>query len=127
MRVLLVVQTDPESDESEADRVVRRLRSELDDLDVDAVRPMPDGAVPAGAKGADPVTVGALLVALSASGGVFTTLVGTLGAWLDRQSGRHRITVTVGGDSIELERATAAEQKALIDAFVRRHSGERAD
>ncbi|WIM99577.1 hypothetical protein ACTOB_003235 [Actinoplanes oblitus] len=124
MQVLLVVEPDPEFGAEAADRLVRRLRSEVDDLDVDSVRPAPAGAVPDGAKGADPVTVGALVVAMSASGGVFTSLIGTLGAWLERQSARHRITVTVDGDTITLERATAVERKALVDAYLRRHSGE---
>jgi hypothetical protein len=127
MRVLLVVEADPEADEFEADRIVRRLRSEVDELDVDSVRPLPAGSLPEGAKGADPVTVGALMVALSASGGVFATLIGTLNAWLERQSARHRITVTVGGDSIELQQATAAEKEALVAAFVRKHSGKPVD
>jgi hypothetical protein len=64
-----------------------------------------------------------LVVAFSASGGVFTTLVGTLRDWLDRQSGRHRISVTIDGDTIELDRASAAQRQQLLDAFVRRHSG----
>jgi hypothetical protein len=62
-------------------------------------------------------------VAFSASGGVFTTLVGTVRDWLDRQSGRHRISMTIDGDTIELERASAAEREELLDAFVRRQSG----
>lgn len=62
-------------------------------------------------------------MAFSASGGVFTTLIGTLRDWLGRQSGRHRISVTIDGDTIELERASVAQQQQLLDAYVRRHSG----
>ncbi|MCR6490166.1 hypothetical protein M8542_45885 [Amycolatopsis sp. OK19-0408] len=118
-RALVRLEADEESDAEELDRLARRLRAELIELDVD-LRAVP-GEAPAGAKAADPVTVGSLLVAFSAAGGVFPGLVETLREWLGRQAGRHRIKVTVDGDTLELERATSAERQELIDAFVRRH------
>jgi Effector Associated Constant Component 1 len=118
----LVVHVDPEVDPERAERLVRRLRGELTELDV-TVSPVAAGPPPEGAKGTDQVTLGALVVAFSASGGVFTTLVGTVRDWLDRQSGRHRVSMTIDGDTIELERASASERQQLLDAFVRRHSG----
>jgi uncharacterized caspase-like protein len=42
-------------------------------------------------------------------------LVGTLRDWLDRQSGRHRISVTIDGDTIELDRASAAQRQELLE------------
>ncbi len=110
----------PDADAEELDRLARRLRAELGELDVD-LRPVP-GEVPAGAKAADPVTVGSLLVAFSAAGGVFPGLVETLKEWLGRQAGRHKIKVTIDGDTVELERATTAERQQLIEAFVQRHA-----
>lgn len=104
------------------DRLTRGLRGELNELDVESIRTLPGSLVPEGAKSADPVTVGALLVAFSASGGLFTSLVGVLQGWLDRQAARRRIVVTIGGDSIELDRATGAERRELIEAFIKRHS-----
>ncbi|MFC0844875.1 MULTISPECIES: effector-associated constant component EACC1 [Streptomyces] len=121
MEVLLALAPDEESDAEEAERLTRRLLAELRELDVDVFRPVPVGQLPAGAKGSDPVTVGAIVVALSASGGVFTVLIDTLRDWLGRQSARHRISVTIDGDTIELEHATAEERRELIDGFVRRH------
>ncbi|MEV5553075.1 hypothetical protein AB0L44_05415 [Nonomuraea wenchangensis] len=32
--------------------------------------------------------------------------------------------VTIDGDVIELERATAEERRDLLEAYIRRHSGE---
>jgi hypothetical protein len=113
---------DPELDLEDAARLSRRLRAELHELDVESVQAAPGEDAPAGAKGTDLVTVGALIVALSASGGVFPSLIATLRDWLDRQSGRHRISVNINGDVIELERATAQQQRDLVDAFVRRHT-----
>ncbi|GGS73739.1 hypothetical protein GCM10010156_35810 [Planobispora rosea] len=123
MSVRVVLQADPEWDAGAADRLAKRLRAELTDLDVELVRPVSGGgAGPAGAKGPDPVTLGALLLVLSASGGVFTTLIGALQDWLTRQSGRHRISVTIDGDTIELERASATQQRELIEAFIKRRT-----
>ncbi|GHE93442.1 effector-associated constant component EACC1 [Streptomyces fumanus] len=123
VEVLLVVVPDPELDAEAAERPVRRLRSEIAALDVDAVRPVPAGPVPDGAKGADPVTVGAVVVALSASGGVFTALIDTVRDWLARSAARHRVSLTIDGDTIELEHASGTERRDLIDAYIRRHSG----
>ncbi len=105
------------------DRLVRRLRAELAELDVESAALVPGAPAPDGAKGADPATVGAIVVAMSASGGVFALLIGTLRDWLGRQSARHRIAVTIDGDTIELDGASADQQQALVDAYVQRHAG----
>lgn len=127
VRVLLVVKPDPELDADDArEQLARRLRAELAELDVESVTLAMDGIVPEGAKSADAVTVGAIVVALSASGGVFTVLIEMLRDWLGRQSARHRISVTIDGDTIELDRASAGQQQALVDAYVRQHGGGQA-
>ena len=123
MTVLLVIAPDPELDPETAERLARRLRAEIADLDVESVRPGPGAPAPDGAKGSDAVTLGAVLVALSASGGVFTALIETLRDWLGRSSARHRVSLTIDGDTIELERASAAERRDLVDAYIRRHTG----
>ncbi|WP_328475063.1 hypothetical protein OHA21_17285 [Actinoplanes sp. NBC_00393] len=122
-QVLVVLEADDEIDAETHERLAHRLRAEIADLDVEAVTAAPAAAAPANAKG-DPVTIGALVVALSASGGVFTALIETARDWLGRQHGRHRISVTVDGDTIELERASSAQQRELIDAFLQRHRTE---
>jgi hypothetical protein len=119
-RALLRLEADDDADAEELDRLARRLRAELGELDVDVLA-VAAGELPEGAKAADPVTIGSLVVAFSAAGGVFPGLVETLREWLGRQTGKHRIKVTVDGDTVELERATVAERQQLIDAFVRRH------
>jgi hypothetical protein len=120
LRVTLV--PDAELDAEAADRLTRRLRTELAELDVESVALAADGSVPDGAKAADPVTLGAIVVALSASGGVFTVLIDTVRDWLGRSSGRHRVVLTIGDDTIELDRATAAQQRDLVEAYIRRHT-----
>ncbi|MCA1671634.1 MAG: hypothetical protein LC799_05345 [Actinobacteria bacterium] len=126
VNALLVLEPDLDLDpDPEAcERLTRQLRAELTKLGVKSDRLAAGGTPPEGAKGTDPVTVGAVIVALSASGGVLSGLIETLRGWLDYHSRRHRISVTIDGDTIELERATAGQQRDLVDAYVRRHSVE---
>lgn len=126
VNLLLVLEPDPELDPEAGERLARQLRGELAELEIESIGPAAGGTAPDGAKGIDPVTLGAVIVALSASdasGEVFTTVIETLRDWLGRHSRRHRISVTIDGDTIELERATAGQQRELVDAYVRRHSG----
>jgi hypothetical protein len=123
MDVMLLIALDPEQDPEAGERAARGLRAEIAELGgVEAVRAVSGGTAPKGAKGPDAVTAGALVVALAAPGGVFTALVETLRDWLGRQPARHRISLTIDGDTIELERASAAERRDLVDAFIRRHA-----
>jgi len=125
--VLLVVRPDAQLDPDVGELLARRLRAEIAELDVESVGLAASGTAPDGAKSADAVTLGAIVVALSASGGVFTALIETLRDWLGRQSARHRISVTIDGDTIELERAPAGQQQALVNAYIQRHTGGRAE
>ncbi|MCC5032160.1 hypothetical protein DMH02_002505 [Streptomyces sp. WAC 00631] len=121
MYVLLGLTSDGAADAEESERLTTRLRAELRGLDIDTLQVLADGAPPEGAKAVDPVTAGAVVLALSAPGGILTSLVGLLQDWLGRQSARHRVSVTIDGDTVELEQATPEERRQVIDAFVRRH------
>jgi Effector Associated Constant Component 1 len=110
---------DAEPDAS--DRVTRQLRRELLELDVESVVSTAEGQAPSDAKG-DPITIGALIVALSSSGGVLTTLIATLKEWLTRRDDGRRVSVTIAGDTIELGGTSAQERRDLIDAFIQRHT-----
>jgi hypothetical protein len=79
-----------------------------------------DNVVP-GAKGVDPSSLGALLITLGATGGVFTVLIEAVRDWLARQAVARRISVTINGDTIVLEKGSVQERSALIDAYIRRH------
>ncbi|WP_405817054.1 hypothetical protein OG241_20925 [Streptomyces sp. NBC_01390] len=122
--VLVAVAPDPELDAEAGERTARQLRAEIAELDIESVRAVAAGPAPDGAKGADAVTVGAIVVAVSASGGLLTTLVGTVRDWLSRSAARHRVSLTIDGDTIDLERATADERRELIEAYIRRHTGD---
>ena len=110
-------------DDEEADRSARRLLAELRTLGVAEVRLAPSGELPDRAKAVDPVSVGQVLVTFGAAGGLLTVVVGAARDWLVRQKPSHKIIMTIGGDSIELENPTGAERETLIAAYLRRHEG----
>lgn len=68
------------------------------------------------------MTLAAVVVAVSASGGVLTGVLDGVREWLSRQSAARRITVTLDGDTLVLERASAGEREQLVETFVRRHT-----
>lgn len=122
VRVQLRVEPEPGTDPETAEQLGRRLRAQLLELDVDPVPAAAAEPAPAGAKGADPVTLAAVVVAVSASGGVLSGLLDGVREWLSRQSAARRIEVTLDGDTLVLERASAGEREQLVEAFVRRHT-----
>ena len=121
MELLVVLEPEAGADAEETDLLGRSLRRELRSLDVEEVAARPAGEAPPGSKGIDAASVTELLVTLSASGGVLAMVVGTVKDWLARRSGGHKITLTVDGDTLELDGASAAERAQLIETFVRRH------
>jgi hypothetical protein len=122
LAVRLVLEPEAGADAEESERLTRLLRAELRELDVDDVRPVADGELPAGAKGAG-APIAELLMTMSASGGVLATVVATIRDWLGRRRQSGRVVVTIDGDSLELDAATSGERAELVDAFVRRHAG----
>ncbi|MGZ4618030.1 MAG: effector-associated constant component EACC1 [Frankiaceae bacterium] len=119
--LLLVWEPDPEIDQEEAERLGQQLRAELNTLDVESVATVNPRSVPAGAKG-DPSTWTSLLITFSAAGGVFPSMIGLVQEWLRWHAGSHRIAVTIDGDTVEMNHASAAERSDLLDAYVRRHT-----
>lgn len=122
--LVLFIESEQNADPNEVDRSVRQLRTELKDLDVESVTPLTSEDAPLGAKGVDPFSLGALLITLTATGGVFTILIETVRDWLSRHATARRISVTIDGDTIVLEKASAQERSALIEAYMRRHEVE---
>jgi Effector Associated Constant Component 1 len=120
--VHIQIRPDEGLDDETLDRLTRRLRAELAEVEgVDSSALAGQDQTLEGAKAGDPVTLGAIVVTLGASGGVFAGLIGAVRDWLGRTTGRHRISVTIDGDTIELEQATLDQQQELLDAFVLRH------
>ena len=119
MELLVVLEPEAGADAEETDLLGRSLRRELRSLDVETCPRSGRGRRRARRGSAAAATE--LLVTLSASGGVFAMVVATVKDWLARRSGGHKITLTIDGDTLELDGATPAERAELIETFVRRH------
>jgi hypothetical protein len=120
--VLLQLAPEPGADPEEAERLNRQLLSELKQHDIEDLVHHGHADAPAGSKGGEILTTGEWLLTISASGGVLATIVGAMRDWLGRRAGANKISLTISGDTIALDRASDAERAALIDAFVVRHS-----
>jgi hypothetical protein len=108
--------------DDEAAVLMRRIRAELGELDVDIGIPSATVAAPSGSKGVESMDWATLLVTMSAAGGVFPTVLMVLRDVLGRRKADGgKVTVTIDGDSLEIDGARSAERDALIRAFVERH------
>jgi hypothetical protein len=117
----LVVETLPDTDSEELATLTRRLRSELLDLDVDAIESMTAGDAPDGAKGVELLALGGLVVQFVLQPEVLSSIVDGVRAWLQRQSA-HSVKLTLDGDSLEVTGMSSAEQDRLVELWVARHA-----
>jgi hypothetical protein len=104
-----------DSDAEELDRLTRQLRSQLAELDVDAVEPISGGPAPEGTKAADWVIVGGLLVRAAPT--AVSAVVRTVQAWLARDL-RRNVEIRRGNDVLVLSAATAEQQERLVEKFL---------
>ena len=121
VRLALTILPGRDADQPELERLTQSLRQDLNALDVQSVDLVRAGTVPARAKTGDPVSWGQLMVVLAASGGVLTTLIGALQAWLTNPE-RRAVTVEIDGDKLELTGLSSLDQRRLIDAWISRHN-----
>jgi hypothetical protein len=111
---LTVLVGQPDADAEELDAATRRLRTELKDLSVDSVSLATAGERPAGAKGGDPVTLGALAISLAPV--IVPALVELLKSWMARKEGRTVvIRKSAGARSTEIEITSALSDAAIAE------------
>ena len=120
-QLLVSIDAGSGADDQEVEKLGRQLREELLELDVDAVDHVRSGSAPVGTKG-DPVTLGALIVTLAASGGVLTTLIGAVQSWITRHE-RGAVTLEIAGDKLAITGVSSEQQQRLIDDFISHHKG----
>ncbi|HEY3082262.1 MAG TPA: hypothetical protein VGM69_20445 [Chloroflexota bacterium] len=109
-----------DTDAQELDELTRRLRQQLLELDVRSVQPVEAGEPPPGARAADVMVLGSLLVTLVRSPELIKTVVGVVQGWLAGQHAR-TVELQIGGDTLKVGGLSSAEQRRLIDLFVERH------
>jgi hypothetical protein len=117
----LEVMASSDIDPEELAALVRRLRGELLELDVDTVVPLTAGEAPDGAKGVELLALGGLLIEFVLQPEMLSSIIKGVQSWLRRQS-EHSVKVTLDGDSIEVTGVSSEQQNRLIDLWVARHA-----
>ena len=110
-----------EGDPGEVAEMTARLRRELIQLDVQAVDQREAAKLPTGAKAAEAMMLGTLVVTLARSAGTLASVVRATQAWLSRSKGR-TVKVELAGDSIELTGVSSRDQQRLIESWIERHA-----
>jgi hypothetical protein len=118
MQAMLTLEAGPEADLEDLEGLTRQLRTELLELDVDAVDLVRAGEMPAKAKAGDPITWGQLLLTF-VSGGGLAAFIGLLQAWLIRQ-GQSSVTVKIGDDELTVTGNPTEQQREAIEVWLRR-------
>jgi hypothetical protein len=112
-----------DADAREVDELTSKLRRELIQLDVDSVDRPVEGEAPEGAKGADVVALGTLVVGLAKSSDTIKSIINSVRDWLTRQKHPDRsVKMEIDGDTIEVQGISSTEQERLISAWIQRHS-----
>ncbi|MBE7163638.1 MAG: hypothetical protein INR72_20555 [Williamsia herbipolensis] len=124
MSDIVIQLRDTSADAEDVAAATGELAHALDELDVEAVRPRESGDAPDGVRAGAVTEIGTLVVTALTTPGVLTALIGTVQQWLHTRSGTGTCTVTVDGDSLEIENATTAERSQLIAAWLERHRAE---
>lgn len=107
-------------DEIEAAAATVRLRDALRELDrAVSIEQLAGAPPPDGARSGPVVELGTLLAIVSAHPEIVTTVLTHIGDWVTRR-GRGQVEVVVGEQRLVIERATPAEQRKIVDAFVER-------
>jgi hypothetical protein len=115
---------DVDADADAVDRESHQLREELLSIDaIDGVSPASAGPAPPGSRAVDIPAIGAFIVSAEPTLTLVTHVVAVVRRWL--QSGLHSghqqrtLRLTVNGQSLELSAATADQQQAVVDQFLR--------
>jgi hypothetical protein len=116
----LSVATDSGADAEEVERLVRSLRLELSELELDGVEPIAADPPP-GTRAAEAIVAGALLVKLVRTSAALTTLVRAVRGWVGPRGDR-RVRLELDGDVLELTGASEDERERLIEAWIERHA-----
>lgn len=113
--------SDSETCPEDLERFTQSLQREFSSLDVESVDLLNGGESPSNSKVGDPISWGAIIVTLLATGGVITTLINAIQSWLT-QCERRSITLEINGDKLQIKGISSEEQKRLIDAWIDRNT-----
>jgi hypothetical protein len=120
--VAIEVKANSYTDDEELAELTSRLRAELLELDVEAVKPASAEQAPPDSKGIGSLAIGGLIVRFVLRPDTLRGLVSAVRSWAGRQRACS-LRLTLDGDSLEITGPRSAEQERLIDLWIARHAG----
>jgi hypothetical protein len=115
--------SDPATDGEGIDHLTRNLRNELMVFDIDASSSPSSKLSPAGARGAEVVATGVLIVQAAIESGFLSKIVDIVGSWKARQDVAE-VEIVVGPNRLTLRNAAPDQQRKLVEHFIRTTSKE---
>ncbi|WP_250001832.1 hypothetical protein [Actinoplanes sp. M2I2] len=106
------------ADAERVDYLIHGVRSELLQLDVDTVEPVPGAPSPA-SRAVEVALVGALQVSLDGSAEALTQMMTVFRSWVGRNPAPRAVEMSVGDRTLRISDASGAQQDRLVDEFVR--------
>lgn len=122
-RLGLCIAADSEADADELAELAVGLRERLLELDVESADPATAGQAPPGTRAGEIFIAGALTVVLALSKQLLTALTETVQSWVSLSGGRS-VKLEIDGDVLEVTGITRADQRALIQVWIDRHTDQ---
>lgn len=109
-----------DGDSAELDELTRELKQEIENLEVETVKPLSAGSLPRGAKSADWAVIGQMVVTLAPT--VIPPFFDLLKSWVDRKpSTPVKVRIKVGKKTAQIEydptKTTAKDLDILIKSL----------
>jgi hypothetical protein len=117
----LQLDLDDQADAEELDALTSGLRRQLLQLDVESVERAEGPPPPPGARAAEAISLGTLLVTLASTPEVLRALLGTVRAWLSRSAARS-VKVKLGDSELEVTGISSEQQQRLIADWISHHA-----
>jgi hypothetical protein len=112
------------ADADRLERLALLLSEEVSGVEVEEVRLDRSGDVPAGTRGVDAATAGALVVSVAPAIQAVGNLIAAVVGWLRRGGAERTVRVKIGDDELELTGADSKIQRELVDRWLRAHALE---
>jgi hypothetical protein len=122
-RVTLNLEPGIDGGADEAELLARRLRAELAGLNLELLEALSPSELSVDTERPFSRSRAAFSLRFLLAGVGVTSLVAALRDWLGRETGRHKVRVSIDGDTIELVNSSPEQREQLIDAFIQRHTG----
>ena len=119
--LLITINKDKDDTSDDIAQLSQQLRNELLGFKVESIEHQRNQNMAQGTKAVETISWETLIVTLAASGGIITTIINFILAWVKRNEGRS-VTLELNGNKLEVTGLSSNEQKVLIETWLKRTS-----